>query len=882
MKLQSFFIMKFSSSRLKYSNYKIDIKIKEARLNNEVIRVGNSPLISEINRIRGIRDDEIFREVSFAEKEIKKIKKRKNSLFSFERLEKLTYVVEKYLFIDSIIYVHFDNIKHYNGLMKSGLFINGFEYVRLVSSAGNARQQNVVFVKKELYDNLIFFIEAGRNEEYKIGESKYSAYAGLSTSAGHKVKFPRIAVIKDYKINRKTSVDFVTNKDNEEPFVEEGKILDLEFVPFDGMGICSKSYMNNLSYELDMEFVPSWFIFRSAWLKGMVCSIDFNKFSEENFVGEITDIYGKIHNICDIDIILTESQFKLSGAYKDFESYVSEIEKRDYGFWITRTSPKKEKKVATSNYQYLQCLNLSDENIEELCLPTVNYLKDVSGLSWEKTILFLIGSLEKEDINLNWWKSLDPLVRILITSPEFMNNNFVKNKIKKMISRKIKDSYIGSLRLFANYQVMISDPVAFLQHAFCLPVKGLLKEGEAFSSFWNKEKTEKISALRSPMTYRSEINVLNLKNTEEMNDWFSHLSGIVYNVFDDSDMKHAGSDRDGDLVMTTNNKYFIENIYGGLPVTYNRKSASKVVIDRDILWKSDQKVFKNKIGYITNLSTTLYSMLALYDENSTEGKVIINRLKNLTCQQSREIDKGKGILVEDIPDWWAKYTSTKNKELSTLEKETVEFRNKILADKRPYFFRHLYQHYEKEYKKYLGIYNTFCISNYGVTLEQLQEKENPTKEQRNTLYYFHRYNHLIDTPSVMNKVCHHMEEQVSLLKDARNDVRFAFSVDEDKIEKMKEIYKEWKILRKKHAQEGGSLLSHEIKRKVNEISVNINEIAKLSMNVSVGFAFSVFPEYVEELYKKKSVQVPVLDENGDIEFDGEKYSIVVLDLEDYG
>lgn len=877
MKLQSFFIMKFSSSRLKYENYRIKIKLSEARENNEIIRVGNSPLISELNRIRKVTSENL-NEVSVAEIDIKKLRKKRNSEVNKSKIEKLNYLIDKYLFIDDIIYVHFDNIKHYNSLMKKKLFINNKEYVRLISSAGNARQQNVIFIKKELYEKIDNFIENGRDENYKIGKSKYNAYAGLVSSAGHKVEFPKIVVIKDYKTTRKTRVDFVTTEKEEEPFVEE-RFVELEFVPFDGMGICSINYMNKIAYELDLDFVPSWFVFRSAWLKGMVCSFDFKEFSKIKKISKIKDIYGDEHNIEDIDIILTESQFKLSGAYRNFQHYVSEIKSRDYGFWITRTSPKKEKRIATTNYQYLQCLDMNEEDVLKICEPTIQYFKDVSGLSWEKTILFLIGSLSKEDINLRWWNSLDPLVRLLFTNPEFISDGFVRNKLKKMISKKIKESYIGTLRIFGNYQVMISDVLAFTEHALGLEVKGLLKEKEVFSSFWNKENSKKISALRSPMTYRSEINVLNVKNNKETQKWFGHLTGIIYNVFDDSDLLHAGSDRDGDLVMTTNNEIFINKTFGGLPAVYDRKSAEKVIINKDELWESDKQVFKNHIGFITNLSTTLYSMLPLFDKEDIRHSMIINRLKNATCQQSREIDKGKGILVEDIPDWWTKHTKIDENWNDELKRK-IAIRNDISVNKRPLFFKWLYDDYNKEYKKYLFNYNTYCLSNFGITLEQLLSKKDKSEEESKTEFYYKKYSKLIDSPSVMNMVCKTMEKEVRPLKDQKNNVLYNFTGDKEKMLKMKELYSDWKILRKRYNREDGEILSSEIRRRADSISIKSREIAMLAMNVSVGFALTVFPMYVEELYFVDKIQVPVLDDNGNIEFSKELFSLMEFEVAD--
>lgn len=53
----------------------------------------------------------------------------------------------------------------------------------------------------------------------------------------------------------------------------------------------------------------------------------------------------------------------------------------------------------------------------------------------------------------------------------------------------------------------------------------------------------------------------------------------------------------------------------------------------------------------------------------------------------------------------------------------------------------------------------------------------------------------------------------------------------------------------------------------------------LAMNVSVGFAMSVFPMYVEELYYVNKVNIPVVDEKGSIEFSGEKFSLMEFEVD---
>jgi hypothetical protein len=112
-----------------------------------------------------------------------------------------------------------------------------------------------------------------------------------------------------------------------------------------------------------------------------------------------------------------------------------------------------------------------------------------------------------------------------------------------MISKKIKESYIGVLNIAGNYSTMISDPYALAQHAFGQEVTGLLSAREFYSNYWNNLDVNKIASLRSPLTHYSEVNILDLKKNEELSYWYKYLNtGIVYNVFDNSVMLHSGSD----------------------------------------------------------------------------------------------------------------------------------------------------------------------------------------------------------------------------------------------------------------------------------------------------------------------------------------------------
>ena len=90
---------------------------------------------------------------------------------------------------------------------------------------------------------------------------------------------------------------------------------------------------------------------------------------------------------------------------------------------------------------------------------------------------------------------------------------------------------------------MVSDPYAFCEHMFGLEVKGLLNRNEHFSHYWNQRGVKEVAAMRAPLTWRSEVNLLNLQNNEETKEWYKYQTDtIIYNVFGVDCMLHAGSD----------------------------------------------------------------------------------------------------------------------------------------------------------------------------------------------------------------------------------------------------------------------------------------------------------------------------------------------------
>ena len=94
----------------------------------------------------------------------------------------------------------------------------------------------------------------------------------------------------------------------------------------------------------------------------------------------------------------------------------------------------------------------------------------------------------------------------------------------------------------------------------------------------------------------------------------------------------------GDIIFSSDNKIMLNNTFGGNPITYQKRPTEKKYIDTKDLYIFFFFLFDSKIGYITNLSSTLWCMLYNYEKGSKEYNTIMHRLKECRVAQGNEID----------------------------------------------------------------------------------------------------------------------------------------------------------------------------------------------------------------------------------------------------
>ncbi len=793
-------------------------------------------------------------------------------------------------------------------------------------SAGQARVNTVILVREDYEAELKKRLRCGA-KSVKITKNKYNAYFALSSSSTYLIPKPNVLLIGDCEIEMEKRVDWISkippeekNKLSNNERVNE-KVTTLLFNLFDGCGAVSVEFAKRVAEALELDYIPAAFCIRCAYVKGMVFVVDFKQYARELGIIFQKDLYGVDQKIEDMDMILTKSQFKLYNAYDSMEDYYRLCEDNGILWGVTKVTPKEDDTYFRSNYQFCQAIDLrKDEDVAELCQPTVEWLSGICGNDVNRTLLFLLGRmLEKPDVDYNNILNLtsDNVAKALILNRSMIDEEYIKNTVIMSVNKKIRESYLGKLVLDGNFSVMIPDMYAFMQHAFGQTVTGALKEFEHYSHFWNQRGKTEVVAMRSPLTWRSEVNKLNLKSNELTEKWFKYLtSGIVYNVWGCDCIIHADSDFDGDIVATTDNPVFLRCRYDNLPITYTKSTVDKEFIKEDELYLADIQSFNSEIGSITNISTSFYELLSKYEDNpdSKEAKEILERLKLIRKSQGDSIDKAKGIKIEPMPKHW---TKTVKKKPDDIEITVFDFINSIVADRKPYFFRYLYPKENAKYMEYRKKENDYCEEQFFRTLDELlalPDSELSTSELNYKYNKYLRYIPLIDYGGRMNKVCHYMEDHLAEIKRLRrkhtsedvlslmysgNNQNFC---DED-VALMNEFYLAYKKAKEKFKKsqrndfDDSNSATNTFNTKVKDIREQISEKISSSVeyqcDLAIYISYELHPsrtkDFCWELFGNQIIKniecnsstpalLPVPAKDGDIEYLGKRYKTMEVNL----
>lgn len=541
-----FYTVKLTSSLLKEYKYDLNISFENCLRSGLIVSLADSQMLLSIRDITGQVVDRDILESWYSERDT--IKKRKNTKDNRNRLKELQNNIYNMMYIPQYITVVMENIKDYERMFKKGFKFNGKTYRRFSCSASQARVSTIVFVDETIKDELKRRLDNGRDLNKPLAPSKYNAYFGLYSSATKKVTWPRFCIVPDYNEVISVDVDYVIEKPKDEDDIIEPRTMDIEFNRFDGSGLISPQMAEQWGKDLGEDYTPCQFCIRCAFTKGMVNEFPFVEWCKERNNGNyiITDIFGNQRDLREVDVILTSGMTKLWDSWPSQEEFEKDCQKNGIIWGITKYAPKEDKRVLTTNYQFLQTLNLTDDMIKDLCQDTVDYIKGVSYDDIYYSLLFMMGENSNTDSVQRFMKSSDNYwLKSLILNHNLLNDKYSKEKIRDMIIRKIEQACLGKLIVQGNFQCIVPDSYAFMQAIFGLEVTGLLGPGQMYSQFWNKRGVNKVDTMRSPLTHFSEHYVVDLIENDETEKWFRYsYSGFIVNSHDEHTMRWAGSDYD--------------------------------------------------------------------------------------------------------------------------------------------------------------------------------------------------------------------------------------------------------------------------------------------------------------------------------------------------
>ena len=577
-----------------------------------------------LDELNGITDaDEKARAIKA---EIRRIKREPNSAPNKRRVRQLYAKLDEIQYKPDYMCLIIDKEKDYHRACK-GFSINGLKYKRLLGTNGGVKNSTIVFVSERHIDEIRRRIDNGRDMSKEMVPAKLEAYKALTCSASIPVSYPNgILVVNDCEVEFPADIVYLNDEEPGEPVMENRYQVPVQVNDSDGYGLMLPCLAERWSQELHLDYLVSGVNTRASFEKGMIFTFDFIDFAEK-IAGTyiVKDAWGNEVDVRNVELILTTSMLKLWDSYKSIDDYLQNCIDNHYTFGVTKACPKELESERTLNYQFIQSYDLDDDQIEELIKPTMDEIHDILHGDRMKTILYLKGVGLNED-NIKYVE--DDFAKALMIDERMINDPYVQSSIYNMIKKRIDDAKVGVLKVHGNYSIICGDPYALCQSMFGLPVTGLLKAGEIYNKYWLDCGAEKLACFRAPMTTKENIVPMTPHRSEEAQYWYKHMTTCtLMNCWDTATHALNGCDKDGDLLMITDNRVLVDNLTR-MPaiMCIQRKAQKKIVTEEDAV-AANIASFGDDIGKTTNWITSMFEVRSHFEKDSEEYKALDYRIR---------------------------------------------------------------------------------------------------------------------------------------------------------------------------------------------------------------------------------------------------------------
>ena len=791
------FIYKLHSKQLRESKWdlKLPLDIALRDYSDCVVSLSDSQLLRFIDELNGIVDaDKIARDIKSAIKAEKKKPRNRQTKIKINCLYQQLYELQ---FQKDYLCVIMDRNSDYDRANK-GFKVNGIQYHRFLGTNGGIKQSTIVYVSERLYPELKKRLDNGRNMEMELVPAKLEAYQALICSGSTPIPQPNgVIVVNDCITHFAEDVIMINDENDGEPILTIEKDFEIEHNDSDGYGMMLPSYARKVNqYLTGKDEVISGMNTRWAWNKGMVYSFDYIEFGEK-IAGsyEVIDAWGDKRDIRESEVILTTSMLKLWDSYKNWEDYYDNCCKNHYQFSTPKVTPDKLENVRNTNYQFLQSYDFTDDELHSLCDPTIRELKDVLGMDYRKSLVFMAGYGLDENNAFNG--NFDYCAKALMVDERMINDPFVRRRIWNMISKRIEMAKRGAIKVNANFAMISGDPYALCQSMFGMEITGLLHKGELYHKHWIDKGSTELACFRAPMTCHNNIRKMKLADREETRYWYQYITtAAIFNAWDTACDAMNGADKDGDTNMDTDNEIIVRKTLNSPTIMCVQRKAEKRVPSEEDIIQANKLAFNDDIGTVTNYVTSMIERQAGFEKGTPEYEELAYRIMCGQLYQQNTIDRAKGIIAKPMPDYW--YNLHRCVVKDDDDAETVKAKKKnmtLVAANKPYFMMYVYPQLKSKAKTYFknndyGVILRF--KNYGIkSIAELIDYEPKTPEMIAYLDSYHKYMPVGTNNCVVNRICHIFEDEFdSYLSKKYEQPEFDYSIMKSNVGYSKVVFSE--------------------------------------------------------------------------------------------
>ena len=587
-------------------------------------------------------------------------------------------------------------------------FGNGvFNYVAFERSASMSRNAKLSFIRADYYEPIRKRIMLGM----EIGDcqlSKLYAYNGLLLSSGTRIdnvnidKPHRVIVIDNqkYSVNASRIVTVEDDGTNNpvRKYTRKETRSDVEVTGFDGEGLISKEYATVIDKAYCGEHCHTSFQIRLPYVKGMLHQVDFKDFLTSAGTEAITDIFGVVHKVKDVDIILTKSMFKGYGWLLDngmtWTDYWKAFSEYNHALYITNVSKEHPEEFTELNYQFLNTLSLTRDEFRPADLPdgwVSSPAYDERNWLTKETETAYYNLCADKEYRLNYFlKYLNRrnrktknyrLAAILKSNPLFINEPIYTKELESQSESILKKYALGKLIVAGDNRFLSGDLIEImtllLSHSskkdsrqrrfYSIAVANRFEKNSFYAPQIAYSHDSECTLLRNPHIARNEeIQLAVYPQVEQMRKhYLGHLSDIV---IVDTHMLAAerlgGADYDGDMIKTISDpivnaavkrNYDLDSLDNMNNIPLLKIPDAEPLIrnadDWEARFEAVKNTFSSRVGQISNAA--LDRSIIAYDENSDSAlrKKCREETETLAILTGLEIDSAKSGVKPDLTEY---------------------------------------------------------------------------------------------------------------------------------------------------------------------------------------------------------------------------------------